>query len=297
MTYTVEKYLNRPEWLSGRNYSIGASDASAVVGLNSYQSAYGLWVNKTEPLSVESSMDEIAEWGLILERVIVEEFEKRASVNCHRAMLMPDNFKILRSLERPHVHATCDTLTVDGQPVQAKTAHFQAGKIWAKEVPLSYLCQLQVELYVTGAEFGYIAVLIDGYQFRWHKVPRHQVFIDRLLKRIDHFWNEYVIKRVPPPTDYHEATTKALLRKYPTANGSVVQLPDEFETLYEEMRSLTAAETAASKRKDEIRNVIRERMGAARYGYVANGKGFCWSGENGSRRFTLTERCPEPNNA
>jgi putative phage-type endonuclease len=266
------------------------------VGLSTYQSAYSLWVNKTEPFKWEQ-MDEIAEWGLILEPVILQQFNLRAKAD---AILCKSN-SLFRDGERKHLTASLDAIIIDDNkdvrpiPVQLKTAHFQAGRVWEKEVPPAYLCQVQAEIHVTGADYGFIAVLIDGYQFRWHKVQRHQKFIDRLLARIDHFWFEHVIKRVPPPTDYHEATTKALLRKYPTANGSVVELPDDMEPLYDEMKSLTAAESAAGKRKEEIKNAIRERMGSARYGYLANGKGFQWSGENGSRRFTLTERCPEPN--
>jgi putative phage-type endonuclease len=289
--FTVETCPDRESWLQGRSGSVGASDAAAVVGLSTYQSAYGLWIDKTELFRMEE-LDELAEWGLILEPVICQEFARRSNVRTH--LCQP--FSFYRSRERHHVTASVDAIA-EGYPpipVQLKTAHFQAGKVWQKEVPLAYLCQLQTEIYVTGAAYGYIAVLIDGYQFRWHKVPRHQAFIDRLLKRIDHFWNEHVIKRVPPPTDYHEATTKALLRKYPTSTGTVVELPDELEPLYEEMKTLTAAESAASRRKEEIKNHVRERMGNARYGYLPNGKGFQWSGENGTRRFTLTERCPEP---
>jgi putative phage-type endonuclease len=291
MTYTVEKYPNRPEWMKGRHGSLGASDASAVVGLNSYQSAYGLWVNKTEPVTVESSMDEIAEWGLLLEPVIIQEFSSRAQVDC----AFPQPFWIFRSIERPHVHASCDTLTTTGQPVQAKTAHFQAGKVWTKEVPLAYLCQLQLEIYVTGADCGYIAVLIDGYQFRWHKVQRHQTFIDRLLKRIDHFWFEHVQKRTPPPTDYHEATTKALLRKYPSSNGASIELPAELEPLITEYDECTKAESAAKKRKDAIKNQVKELIGDNDSGYFLNGQEFRWRGENGSRRFTKGKHYADSN--
>ena len=287
--YTVEKYLTRTDWLRARQSGCGCSDAASVVGLSTYQSSYGLWVDKTEPLT-NDPMDELQQWGLLLEPVILSEFCRRAKVNAYR---VPE-YTIYRDRERPYLLDSPDAQTADGQPVQLKTAHFQAGKIWQKEVPIAHLCQCQAEIHVTGADFAYIAVLVDGYQFRWHKVQRHQKFIDRLLRRIDYFWSEYVIKRQPPPTDYSAATTQAILRKYPSSNGAVVELPDELEPLYDEMKQLTAAENAASKRKDEIRNHVRTFIGDARYGYLPNGKGFQWAGENGSRRFTLCERCPEP---
>lgn len=288
-TYTIERFSDRPSWLHGRHGSLGASEASAPIGLNSYQSGYGLWVHKTEPIRIEP-MDEIAEWGLILEPVILSEFSKRAKVTICR----DNGFVIYRSTERPHLHFSPDAMTGDGQPVQAKTAHFAAGKIWQKEVPLGYVCGLQQEIYISGADCGFIAVLIDGYGFRWHRVPRHQKFIDRLLKRLDHFWNEHVVKRQPPPTDYHSATTAALARKYPASNGTAVELPADLEPLYAEYDTLTKQESAAKKRKAEISNLLKERIGDHEYGSFGGNEGFKWAGKDGGRRFTRTARCPEP---
>jgi putative phage-type endonuclease len=288
----VETYDSREGWLAARQQSIGASEAAAVVGLAGYKSPYAVWVDKTEP-PVFEPMDEIARWGLLLEPAILKEFVHQAGVAADR---QPSG-SVWRDPQRPYITATPDAISDKGEPVELKTAHFGAAKVWKNEVPIAYMVQVQHQLHVTEAEQGFIAVLVDGYQFAWHRVKRHQVFIDRLIRKLEIFWKEYVLKRIPPPTDWSEATTKALLRKYPTANGSVVELPDEFEVLYDEMKSLTAAETAASRRKEEIKNAIRERMGDNRYGYLASGKGFQWSGENGSRRFTLTERCPEPSNS
>ena len=39
--------LSRDEWLTVRRQGIGSSDAAAAVGLNPYQSALELWMQKT----------------------------------------------------------------------------------------------------------------------------------------------------------------------------------------------------------------------------------------------------------
>lgn len=122
----------REAWLRERQDSIGASEASAVVGLSGYQSAYGLWVQKTEPVRIEP-MDELAEWGWLLEPIILEQFALRADIQVERCQ----PFVLLRDIQRPHLTCTLDGKTETGQPVQLKTAHFAAGKIWAKEVPLA----------------------------------------------------------------------------------------------------------------------------------------------------------------
>lgn len=289
LPYIVRLFTTRADWLRGTHRSIGASASSRIVGLSQYGSCYSEWVRFTEPLVIDEP-DEMQRWGLLLEPAILAEFVRLSGVSAEQ----PTSFLVHRSTERPHVHATLDAITDDGEPVELKTAHFTQAKIWKNEVPLPYMVQVQHQIYVTGAKHGYIAVLVDGYQFAWHKVARHQKFIDRLLKRLDNFWNSYVLTRQPPPTDYSQATTQALLRKYPTANGSCVDLPDDSDALYEEMKTLTATEAAAKKRKDWIKNYVRERMGEYRYGRCISGRGFQWAGENGSRRFTLTERCPDP---
>lgn len=263
--------------------------SSWIVGLSGFGSPYSAWVRLTEPLRIEP-MEEIQRWGLLLEEAIRGEFNRVAPI---KADTLPP-ITVHRDPNRPYIHATLDAIGPDGEPVELKTAHFAAAKVWGKEVPLQYMCQVQQQIHVTGATCGYIAVLCDGYQFSWHRVPRHQTFIDRLLRRLDKFWVEHVEARVPPPTDYSEATTRALAAKYPSSNGAVVELPAEWEALLAEHAELTKQESAAKKRKDEISNLIKERMGDHEYASFGGKEGWKWGGTDGKRRFTRSKSCPEP---
>jgi predicted phage-related endonuclease len=238
-------------------------------------------------------MDEIARWGLLLEPAILAEFTKQSGVAAEK---QPSG-SLWTDVERPFICATPDALTESGEPVELKTAHFAAANIWATEVPPAYLCQVQHQIHVTQAACGYIAVLVDGYKFAWHRVLRHQRFIDSLLKRLERFWNEYVVKRVPPPTDYSKATSEALARKYPASNGKAIELPAELESLVAEYDELTKTESAASKRKDEIKNLLKEKIGDNEYGTFTSGTGFKWSGKDERRTFRRAKRCPEPTGA
>jgi putative phage-type endonuclease len=288
----VERYLNRTDWLKAKHGRIGASSAAKILGLSPWGTAYSEWVHLTEPFRLEPEDARLSR-AERMEPWICDEFSLASGIG---AVCLPKYEIRTNPNLAPYLCYSPDAIAHAGKPLELKTAVLNSAKIWKNEVPIAYMVQVQQQIAIEDVDEGFIAVAIDGpLDFQWHRVPRHQKFIDRMLKRVDHFWQHYVIGRTPPPTDYHEATTKALLRKYPTANGGVVELPDDMEPLYDEMKSLTAAESAAGKRKEEIKNAIRERMGSARYGYLANGKGFQWSGENGSRRFTLTERCPEPN--
>ena len=41
---SVKEAENREKWLAVRNQGIGGSDASVIMGLNPYKSAYRLWL-------------------------------------------------------------------------------------------------------------------------------------------------------------------------------------------------------------------------------------------------------------
>ncbi len=194
-SYTIEHYDNRADWLRGTHQSIGASSSARIIRVSGYGSPYSEWVRFTEPLVIDEP-DEIQRWGLLLEPAILSEFIRQSGV---RAEQLPA-ITVHRDPSRSYVHATLDAQADDGSPVELKTAHFSQAKIWGKEVPLPYMVQVQHQIHVTGAKCGYIAVLKDGYEFAWHKVMRHQTFIDRLLRKLDYFWAEYVVKRQPPPS-------------------------------------------------------------------------------------------------
>ncbi len=289
---SIERYLNRPDWLRGTHQSIGASTSAQIVRLSGYGSPYSAWVRFTEPLVINEP-DEIQRWGLLLEPPILGEFVRQSGV---RAAQLP-SYTVHRDPNRSYVHATLDAQADDGSPVELKTAHFSQAKIWGKEVPLPYMVQVQHQMHVTDAKRAYIAVLKDGYEFAWHKVERHQTFIDRLLRKLDHFWAEFVVKRLPPPTDFSQATADALARKFPTANGSSVELPPELESLVGEYDELTTSVSTATKRKDEIKNLLKSKIGDNRYGSFASLEGFQWNGTDGKRTFRRAKKCPEPTTA
>jgi predicted phage-related endonuclease len=210
----------------------------------------------------------------------------------------PGDFTIYRDVERPYIFCTPDRLIMDGDkivaPLELKTAHFGAAKTWNKECPVGYLCQMQLQMYVLKCNVAYVAVLLEGRAFRWHRVARHQKFIDKMLAKLDRFWERYVIGREAPPTDFSQATADALARKYPAANGATVELPAELEPLIAEYDELTKTESAATKRKDEIKNLLKSKIGDARYGSFGSKDGFQWNGDGGKRTFRRAKNCPEP---
>lgn len=273
MTPAIEKYDSREAWLAARQRGIGASEASAIVGMSRYASAYSVWVDKTEPAKF-GEMDQMQRWGLLLEPLILEEF------NCHHnkhgvtAIRVAPN-TIHRHPTLPFIFCSLDAQEALGpSPVQLKTAHNQAGREWTKKVPVAYMCQCQQEIAIMDADEAYIAVLIDGWDFRFHRVLRHQKFIDRLFQREEFFWTQYVEKRVAPPIDHSEATRRAIMRLYPDAKSEVVELDDEMLARANRRKELLDAIAEQQKECDTIENLIRALIGGASHARLPDGSGF-----------------------
>ena len=76
-------FPNRAAWLAARRHGIGASEVSAILGLNPYRSCFEVWASKmdTAPaqggIAEEAAASEAATWGVLLEPVVRTEVARR----------------------------------------------------------------------------------------------------------------------------------------------------------------------------------------------------------------------------
>ena len=76
---TIERYLNRPDWLRGRNSGLGGSDAPCVLGMGRFRGAYPVATDKLTT-AVDDEMDEMMEAGLRLEPVVATWFSDKTGI-------------------------------------------------------------------------------------------------------------------------------------------------------------------------------------------------------------------------
>jgi putative phage-type endonuclease len=293
--YTVEKHLNEADWKKARLRGIGASEASAVVRLSRFCSPFALYWRKIEGrFESDEQTDQFAEMqdaGHRHERTIADWFLEHYRDHNVSELHDPGDYTIYRSTERPHVFITPDregagVLLKGRKPVELKCAWFEAARVWRERVPVAYQVQMQQQLYVTGADAGFFAVLLDGYRFAWYRVERHEKFIARLCARLDEFW-ERVQRRDPPPVDGSRSSLHALFNAYPKANGQAVDVPDE---LGAEWDALQQAETQAKRRRDELKARLQQMIGSNTFGRLGDDSGFRWVRNGKGGRFERVEK-------
>lgn len=254
--------MNRIEWLQLRKSGIGGSDASAILGFNSYKSAFQLYIEKTSDF-VEESDSEAAYWGNVLEDVVAREFAKRTGKKIrkiNRMLRHPNNYFMTANLDRDVVGEKAF--------LECKTASEYLKDSWnGEDVPAAYLCQLQHYLAVTGYEKAYIAVLIGGNKFVWKEVARDDEFIELMIHHEKEFWENHVIANVPPAIDGSESASELLAKMYPQDDGSAIMLDEQSNTLIEAIESLKAEEKQLEKQRKEYENQLKMTLGEAAEGH------------------------------
>lgn len=217
MTYkTIDVVSDTPEWLTERRSSLGASDVPGVLGLSPFTTPLSVYRSKQ---GIDDEFDpELAYIGHAEESVIEGWIRK---FRPHQIARILPAF-MARSVEYPWLHASFDRLADHAgllAPIQMKTAHQYAAKDWENGVPLPVQAQIQTEILVLDAPFGWAVVFVGGRKFHLHRVERDQEFIDSyLIPRTREFWMGHVEAQVAPePSTFGE-----VYEMYPSEPDSVI---------------------------------------------------------------------------
>ena len=254
----------RSQWLEYRRHGIGGSDAPAVLGMSKYASPYTVWLEKTgRAADRDLSDNEAVYWGVQLEDVVAAEYRKR-----HQGTSVKRAKCVMQSKERPWQFATVDRLlkTHDGRRgiLEIKTCGSRRSKDWEDGIPDYYIAQPTHYLAVTGYDFFDVAVLIGGQEYREYHVERDCDDIDALVERETAFWEEYVVKDVPPLLTGLDCDTQAIREQYPTDDGEYLQMLDE--DLPDVARCIAKRELSKQYAEEarEIENQLKAIIGGAK---------------------------------
>lgn len=273
------KEISYEQWLTERRKGIGGSDAAAVCGLSRFSSALDVWLQKTarKPATPDN---EAMYFGRLFEPVVRNEFARRTGLTVNECPY------VLASREHPFMIANVDGIVTEknyGKAVlEIKTTNsFTAIKDVEDGLPAEWYCQVQHYLAVTDLSKAYVVVLIGGNKLQWQVVDRDEETIQTLIALESHFWNDYVLKDVPPPVDEHSGDALAML--YPTSNESSVVLPAEADELVAQYLEIKKAEEDIKTAKATCENKLKALLKNAESGVTSSGFSVSWKSYSQSR--------------
>ena len=192
MSLTIQQKIERRQ-------GIGGSDVAAILGISKWKTALDIYLEK---LSVEEPYEEqnnpFTKWGHKLEPLIVKQFEE---VTGNKCLVIKEQFK---HPEHKFMLANIDAkLESQNALLECKAVfNWQAAKEWGEpgsdNIPEAYLIQCAHYAEVLDADCVYIAVLMFGHDFRIYKYNRNHKLGNMLIEKERYFWNECVLKEVPP---------------------------------------------------------------------------------------------------
>lgn len=232
MAITPEQRLER------QNY-IGGSDIAAILGESRYASPLDIYLSKTEPLPPEDNAD-AKNRGNLLEPIIIDYYKK--NFNCDIAVTN----NTIPHPKYPFLRANIDGLTADGAIIEAKSvakwAHIARdfGQEGTDNIPVEYLfqCAFYCEI-VPNVNKAVIPVAFvndnSGTEESIQKVAiyeymRNEQLGQGIIQHAVRFWEDHVLKRVPPPGESLRAKANPITK-------SKIITP-ELAAIYSEMRMM-----------------------------------------------------------
>jgi putative phage-type endonuclease len=285
------------EWVEARHAGIGGSDAGTVLGVNSYNSRYELYGDKTGLFPKGFTGNRATEWGHRLEPLVALAYaeERNQAVVEWKVLIFDDNgfefanidYLIVTPSEEfpagkvtyweseeppPGILAILEVKTTG--IVTSGTAHKWKGG----QVPDTYLVQgyhyINVLLPLLPEPRIIFAALLpgEGDEFTSITVRTLGIRDDDDLKwdentaqgirnSNEEFWN-MVMFRIEPDIDGSSSTTEAIARRYPKSTPlKEVNLGEDFVELWDEWGELKTAETKAKEATSSARNRINAAIG------------------------------------
>lgn len=282
---TYKSHPSERHWLTARLDGCGSSDSAGIVGYSRYNSPVSVWDRKANKRIDDDERSVIQRVGHALEPLSTELFTEETGIE----VVDPGSYAIYTSTEWPWMFATVDRLTHQGEPVELKTAWYEAAAEWKDRVPLSYQIQCQHQMAVVGADVAYIAVILNGNGFKWHTVKRHAGWVEALVDRTRTFWQEFVLPGRMPAVDGSEATRRVLQDLYPEHDETIVDLPSDWTKKARHWDRLQKHESKCKAIRAELGNQIRAEIGGATYAREPEGSGWKWNGRL-TRKAEIVER-------
>ena len=183
--------------LEKRKQDIGASEVSAICGVNPYATPWDIWALKTLVMHFNIEDSEAIEIGNALEPVLRKWAEKTLGPIKRQGLE--------RRIKGTPMLIHLDGVTVENEPTEMKTTGFGGGGIvgeWGNEgtdqIPDYVLIQLTVQMMAVESDAGHVAAWLGSRGRVLYRVQRSTKLCGVIRERVEAFW-ECVMTETPPP--------------------------------------------------------------------------------------------------
>lgn len=246
------------EQVKQRKSYIGGSDAAPILGLSRWSTQLETWALKTGKVEPKDLSGNLAvKLGNKLEDTVAELFTEATGKKVRRVnetQFHPDYEFIGANIDR--------RIVGEDAILECKTCSAWKAKEWqGEEIPQEYILQVVHYLAVTGAMYGYIAVLIGNQEFVWKMITRDDDLIKDLIAKEVKFWMEFVVPQIMP-MQIQAADSDVLYSLFPVSdpNRDII-LPDEATALIENVESYSADLKALEGQLEQAKNQIKALIG------------------------------------
>jgi len=244
------------EWHELRSRGIGGSEIGTIMGYNPWESAFALWAKRTGQIPDPPLEGWSIRFGRAFELPVLElwaEEHPEYEVFLTGTWQHPEHEFMLANPDALAKHRETGEWIV----VEIKTSRGSWG-----ETPPHYAAQVLHYMTVLNLERSVI-VAVAGWNYEERWVDFDDFEADAQLAAASRFWNH--LQNVEKPEwDGSKATYEAVRYMHPDIENDEVDLGEFGQVLLSASENFRKSETALN----EIKSVVLDRMGTAKYGYV-----------------------------
>ncbi len=256
MEYVKTTEMTREEWVAQRRSYLGASETAAILGFDKYRTPLDVYLEKRGESESEPA-GQRAEAGLRAEQMIADWIGDLYNLKIQR-----DN--------KIRIHSTLNfwrcnlDRVIVGQPngtavLELKTTSMENLKSWnpmAQELNPTFVhhwVQVQSQLAVTGYKWAAIGVM-PADSFRGFGQPElipiqpDLEFIAMMTEKVRVFWEEHVLKGIPP----EPVTEDDLKILYPRSQPKTLDVDETTRKLVLKVARMRAAKKKIDERLEPI---------------------------------------------
>lgn len=258
---TVADILGDPD-PAFRQTVVGASEVSALFDASPYLTHFELWHRKRGNIATPELDGERIEWGIRLERPIIEAARDRYGYELRETPRRLDNGKGLGG--HPDQIAWCPERQSIGI-LEVKTADWLVAKKWGDEPPLHYLLQNLTYQGLVGAAWGDVIVLVGGNELRRFKYEFRAALYSEIETRVVDFWSSVRACDPPKPDFTRDGKALAEVIGEPTDTSIDLRHDNHASELADQYLAAKAVAKAYEKEAEALKTELLMKIGPASF--------------------------------